>query len=260
MPQTITIVNDHNRCYEVEPHDVVQRTWHRGIYQITSLRYLRQLCPQARRIIDVGANVGTNTIEYSTWAQHVEAFEPSDFTRQLLVQNIAHNRTREPGRPWWGASSMAITGQIQVHGAAVTNRNSQAWIVHREQGLADYVREDQGDQQCQTRTLDSYGWPDVDIIKADTEGTEWLVIQGADQTIRASRPIVQVEMWGWERRLGLDNHDMLAYFRDLGYLHLNNRGESVPWTAAGRWNLKAARAHGQKRSAMDRFFVPPELL
>jgi len=258
----VEIKNRHNRVYRVQPHHCVDRAFGGGIYQVNSLRRLYQLQPHARRIIDVGANVGTNTIEYSTWAQAVEAFEPNDVTFELLQHNVAANQSRPATVPWLPGHNMRMQAAIHLHHAAVMHEPGQAQLFHREAGLADFVRPGAtaGDQVCDQVSIDSYGWTDVDIIKADTEGTEWLIVQGAQRTIEQCRPVVQVEMWGWERRLGLDNQQMLDYFRDLDYVHQNNAGDHLPWDAAGRWNKAAAQAAGHRNSAMDRFFVPRELL
>ena len=244
----------------MQQHSVVDRAFGSGIYQVGSLRYLRQLVPNARRIVDVGANVGTNTIEYATWAQNVEAFECSDITYQLLLQNIAANRQRQGGKPWYPYSALDITGTITTHKTALMDRCATAYVNHREAGLADFVRYDGGDQACTTATIDSYNWNDVDIIKADTEGTEWLVIQGAKKTIEQCRPVVEVEFWNWEKRLGLHNQHMLDYFRSIDYVQTNNAGDAIAWDAHGRWNKALARAAGQRNSAMDRFFIPKERL
>jgi FkbM family methyltransferase len=251
----VQITNRHNRVYNVQQHSVVDRAFGSG-----SLRYLRKLVPTARRIVDVGANVGTNTIEYATWAQNVEAFECSDITYQLLQQNIAANRQRQGGKPWYPYSALDITGTITTHKTALMDRCATAYVNHREAGLADFVRYDTGDQACTTATIDSYGWQDVDIIKADTEGTEWLVIQGAQQTIEQCRPVVEVEFWNWEKRLGLHNQHMLDYFHSIDYVQTNNAGDTIAWDAHGRWNKALARAAGQRNSAMDRFFIPKERL
>jgi len=256
----VQITNRHNRVYNVQQHSVVDRAFGSGIYQVGSLRYLRGLVPAARRIVDVGANVGTNTIEYATWAQNVEAFECSDITYQLLQQNIAANQQRQGGKPWYPYSALDITGTITTHKTALMDRCATAYVNHREAGLADFVRYDGGDQACTTATVDSYNWNDVDIIKADTEGTEWLVIQGAQQTIEQCRPVVEVEFWNWEKRLGLHNQHMLDYFRSIDYVQTNNAGDAIAWDAHGRWNKALARAAGQKNSAMDRFFIPKERL
>jgi FkbM family methyltransferase len=214
--------------------------------------------PAARRIVDVGANVGTNTIEYATWAQNVEAFECNDTTYQLLLQNIAANQQRTGGKPWYPYSVLDMTGTITTHKVALMDQCATAFVNHREAGLADFVRYDSGDQACTTATIDSYKWTDVDIIKADTEGTEWLVIQGAQQTIEQCRPVVQVEFWNWEKRLGFHNQHMLDYFRSIDYVQTNNAGDEIAWDAHGRWNKKLAAAAGQRNSAMDRFFIPRE--
>ena len=246
------VTNRHNRQYELDPHPIVQRLFGNGIYQITNIRHLRDLRPQARRIIDVGGNIGTSAIEYATWADAVETFEPTDRTRAYLVANLARNRTREC-RAWYGSASMQITAQVTVHAAALSNVTGTAYMTHREHGLADYVAAT-GDQPCQTATIDSYGWQDIDIIKIDTEGTEWLVVQGADATIRQCRPVVQVEFWDWNRRFGIDNQDMLDYFQGLGYRHTDRLGNDLPWDQPRRITRRLHPT--QACSAMDRFFVP----
>ena len=44
------------------------------------------------------------------------------------------------------------------------------------------------------RTLDSYGFTDVRILKIDTEGTEMEVIEGGRETILRDRPALIVEL------------------------------------------------------------------
>lgn len=256
VPSIKTYTNRHGRVFVSQPHDVFDRCT--GIYQVSSLRYLRDQRPQARCIIDVGANVGITAIEYATWAQTVEAFECNTFTAQLFQQNIARAQAQPEGVPWYHTASTRVTGQIHLHTCALMDRVASGYVTHREAGLADFVRYDAGDQVCQTRTIDSMGFRDVDIIKIDTEGTEWLVVQGADATIRRDRPVMCIEFWNWEKRaaIGLHNQHMLDYFQSLNYRHVNNRGETLPWDAHGKWTRARAIANGQKTSAMDRFFVP----
>lgn len=256
MSVVMTYANKHGRTFNSQPHDVFDRCGN-SIYQITSLRYLRDLVPNARRIVDVGANVGTNTMEYATWAQQVEAFECLDTTFDLLEHNVMTNRVSSTaGVPWYKNASTAMTGQITLHRTAVMDRVGSAFVSERERGLSSFVRFDTGDQVCGTATIDSFNWNNVDIIKADTEGTEWLVIQGAKNTIESCRPVVQVEVWGWEKRFGLNNQDLLDYFRSIGYRQTNNAGDTIPWDQAYRWNKAKAKQAGHKYSAMDRFFIP----
>ena len=243
-----------------------------GPYQVRNLRFLRRHCPQARTIIDVGANIGMNTIEYATWCDTVESFEPSPETYQRLLDNIALNQSYVPrGRyyhqgqyqhlkdhadGWWSTdsawASLEMTARINTYPQALGRQNTQGRLRGSNRGLADYVIELPGvivvEDAISIRTLDSYNFNTVDIIKIDTEGTEWNIVQGADQTIQSTRPIVQVEMYGWERRLNIDNQAMLDYFRQLDYVMLDYRDNVLPWTTE------------KIKGVMDRFFVAQEKL
>jgi len=258
MSEIKTYSNKHGRTFKCQQHDVFDRCGN-GIYQVRSLRYLRDLRPTARRIIDVGANVGTNTMEYGTWAQQVEAFECQDTTFELLEYNVETNiMLGESGVPWYNSPNArtAITADITLHRTALMDRVGSAFVIEKADGLASFVSRERTGQPCATTTIDSFNWLNVDIIKADTEGTEWLILQGARRTIERCRPVVQVEMWNWEKRFGLHNQDMLDYFRSIGYRQTNNAGDEIPWTAHGRWNKAQAKAAGHRSSAMDRFFIP----
>lgn len=266
---SMTIQSRIGRRYQMEEHAHLVRVWgeHRGPYQVTNLRRLRDLVPNARTIVDVGAHIGSNTIEYATWADQVHSFEPNPVTYQHLVHNIAWNQANEPvgrywksGQPghwpdipdgWYRKSgtfaSLKMTAQIQTYNLALSHRPGSVTLKANNQGLADYITMNPKHQGpvVPMRTLDSFGFRDVDAIKLDTEGTEWWIIQGADQTIRQYRPVVQVEMWSWDRRHGINNQDLLDYFRSLNYTQTDARGNIVAWDQTGRI-----------RGLMDRFFVP----
>ena len=67
------VTNTHGRQYWIYTDDVFyqQRIADAGPYQKKNLLRLRDLKPNARTVIDVGANIGMNTIEYATWAKEV---------------------------------------------------------------------------------------------------------------------------------------------------------------------------------------------
>ena len=226
---------------------------HNGPSQVRNLRYLRTLRPNANTIIDVGAHCGLNTIEYATWCQVVQSFEPNPQTYQDLQTNIAWNTTNyQAGVGWYEHSkknwaTLQPTAVINTYNQALGNTIGTATLVPNNNSLADYVRLDNAKSgvQVQLNTIDDFQFQQVDIIKMDTEGTEWLVVQGATNTIQTWRPIVQVEMWNWEKRFGLNNQDMLDHFRSLNYKHTDNKGNELPWDASGK-----------VKYCMDRFFIP----
>jgi hypothetical protein len=86
------VINKFGRCYWLLAWDNLQGPRFSGnnvYYQGNNSRLIRTIYPTAKRIIDVGANVGNNTIAYAEWAQHVESFEPTPTTLTMLKANIA---------------------------------------------------------------------------------------------------------------------------------------------------------------------------
>ena len=64
-----------------------------GPYQVRNIQMLRLCKPEARTIVDIGMNVGNNTMEYATWAKTVHGFEPFTPTFELAEVNVALNKT-----------------------------------------------------------------------------------------------------------------------------------------------------------------------
>jgi hypothetical protein len=144
------VTNKFGRCYWLLSIDNLQGPRFSGVnvyYQGNNSRLIRTIYPTARRIIDVGANVGNNTIAYAEWAENVESFEPTPTTLTMLEANIEiakrsnlqgiywqgnvweGNIHRDPNAPagwftWKGIQQpMNIVGNINVHKVALTNRS-----------------------------------------------------------------------------------------------------------------------------------------
>ena len=103
-PMFRLVVNKFGRCYWLLAHDNLQGPRFSGnnvYYQGNNSRLIRTIYPNARRIIDVGANVGNNTIAYSEWAQKVESFEPTPTTLKMLKANIAIAKQQKLKGVYW---------------------------------------------------------------------------------------------------------------------------------------------------------------
>jgi len=222
------VVNKFGRCYWLLAHDNLQGPRFSGnnvYYQGNNSRLIRTIYPNAKRIIDVGANVGNNTIAYGEWAEVVESFEPTPTTLKMLKANIAIAQQQKLKGVYWRGTdqegdlyrdnnaksgwyihkgihqSMNITANIIVHEVAATNRNEGTIDIldHTDHGGHNHVvldsdnvklRDSQNLVPVPARTIDSYNFEDVDCIKIDVEGSELLVMQGAKDTIDRCRPSV----------------------------------------------------------------------
>lgn len=166
------------------------------------LSVLRNRRPRCRRILDVGANIGIWTYGFSRYADKVEAFEPiADCTRML-------------------AAYARSAGKITIHNVALSDLEGCANLyvpqmagAGRNVGLASFT-DPGGDREVVSvpiRTLDSYAFKEVDILKIDVEGHELAVLRGGAETIARERPLLLIEI---EQR-HLKDSDINRVFRQV---------------------------------------------
>ena len=298
-PQFRLVVNKFGRCYWLLAHDNLQGPRFSGnnvYYQGNNSRLIRTIYPKAKRIIDVGANVGNNTIAYGEWAEVVESFEPTPTTLKMLKANIAIAQQQKLKGVYWRGTdqegdlyrdedsksgwyihkgvhqSMDITAQINIHEVAATNRNEGTIDIldHTDHGGHNHVvldsdkvklRESQNLVPVPARTLDSYNFEHVDCIKIDVEGSELLVMQGAKDTIERCRPSVQVEIVPKQCNLfGYDPQDLYDFFAKLDYVCVS--AVRRPMNKEQKdlyWGKNIGMKHRQIKKYMDRLFVPREV-
>ena len=239
-----------------------------GPYQKQNLIHLRELCPNPRKILDIGMNIGMNTWEYATFAQEVHGFEPVPGTYQVALDNIALNKNhQDPNLGWWknpdkSWASLAVAGAINTYNVALgpTAGSVEMHIKkndgHNRVANDNYtklngkpVKVNTGYQRVQVPqlTLDSYNFTDVDIIKIDVEGYELQVLEGAVNTIAQNRPIVQIECVEIQpRAFGKTINDLMDYFTSKNYVITLADGTIMP------------KKFQYAKKMMDRFMIPAE--
>jgi FkbM family methyltransferase len=266
--QKILITNKIGRQYWLWDSDsfYTQRL-QAGPYQKQNLLHLRHLCPKPRTVLDIGMNIGMNTIEYATFAEKVVGFEPVPTTYQIAVDNIALNaQHQDPTKGWFndgsGWASLLPTGHIQTENVALgpiagtVEMHIKKNDGHNRVSNDGYstptgktVKANTGYQRVSVPqyTLDSYHFENVDIIKIDVEGYELEVLKGADQTIATNRPIVQVECVETQpRAFGSKIQDLFDYFTTRNYVITTADGiiRGPEWCYV--------------KKMMDRFMIPAE--
>lgn len=290
-------INKFGRCYWLLTIDNLQGprfSGSNGYYQGNNARLIRTIYPNLKRIIDVGANIGNNTIEYATWAQKVESFEPTPTTLKMLEANVEiAKRVNLQGVYWEGnvwegglhrdvnapagwfywkgvPQSMNVVGSIDIHKVALTNRNVGTIGIqdHPEHGGHNFaiynnnqIKKSENVVNVPCRTIDSYNFDDVDAIKIDVEGTELFVIEGAQDTIDRCRPSVQVEIVPDQcGRYGYQPQDLYDFFAKRDYVCVCSVRK--PSHASQRelfFGKEIGMQHRQIKRYMDRLFVPREV-
>jgi len=182
------------------------------------LAILAKLVPRGGTAIDVGANRGVFAYALTDIADRVVAFEPNPdyafFARWMLrgraeVHELA--LSEEPGR---GTLYVPLSDQgVVLHLAGSLKRAHSQF-----RNIKTY--------DVEVRTLDELGLADVRFLKADVEGGEREVMDGARATIARDRPIILLELLsGTHENPGAD---AAAICESFGYeAFIVQRGEKI---------------------------------
>jgi FkbM family methyltransferase len=150
------------------------------------LAHLANLLPRGGTAIDIGANRGVYAYALAGIADRVIAFEPNPdyafFARWMLrgraeVHEVALSDARGHGTFHVPLSDQGmvlhLAGSLKQTHSQFRNRNSY---------------------DVKIRTLDDFGFKDVRFVKADVEGSEREVLDGARATIARDRPLILLEL------------------------------------------------------------------
>lgn len=165
-------------------------------------------------VLDVGANVGWYTLNIMKQypAMNVFSFESVPVSYERLKNNLKLNNLdinqlinigfyKENGEMEFyydiegsGASSLVnLRDKEKINKILVTVKKLDDWIADNK--------------------LDS-----IDFIKCDVEGSELLVYQGGEDSIKKYHPIVFSEMLRkWSAKFGYHPNDIINFYRNIGY-------------------------------------------
>ena len=178
------------------------------------------LVERGRTSLDIGANKGVYTHLLAPLSHHVHAFEPNPKIFRILARSLPAN--------------------VEAHPVALSNEDGIAEVMvparkggYSNQGATLSHAKPIGPHKtfkAEMRRLDSYGFDDVGFIKVDVEGFEQQVLEGAEATLRRSRPTLLIEIEEKHRREPIER--ALAAVEALGYQGLFLRkGTLTPLTS-----------------------------
>ena len=145
--------------------------------------FLDNILSKKRRFLDIGSNFGIYSYFFRNKFMNIEAFEPiyeiTNHLKGLGKYNInVHNIGLSDLD---GEAQMTIplkNGKLHTPDSTLNKINSNAYEQRR----------------IKTKTLDSFHFTNVDLIKIDVEGHEENVINGSRATILNNKPILLVEI------------------------------------------------------------------
>ena len=177
------------------PRDIKPTAVAHAFRHVTGMDLAVSFCPQRRRAVQAGGNVGLWPRRMAERFDHVDTFEPEPLTFECLKRNVA--------------AFPNITARHMALGEAT----GQTGII-RESLASHHLSEGEG---ITVAPLDSFGFDDVDFIQLDVEGYELRALTGGEQTIRRCRPIIQLELRGFSESYGGSDEQIMAFLTRCGY-------------------------------------------
>lgn len=176
-----------------------------GEYSPAELDRMHLLVPPTGCAVMAGANIGTLAVPM---ARHLAngvlfAFEPEPVAHDLLLANLEQNGLDL--KIAWRAAAGSRVGKARLAHADYT---ADTW----NSGSGRITDSTFGTVEVDMITIDSLRLERLDLLHADTEGSELSVIRGAELTIRRHRPFLYVENNHRDR-----SADLIHAIRQLGY-------------------------------------------
>ncbi len=185
-------------------------------FEYNSTRIFTSLVKEAKLFIDIGANIGYYSLLAASINErlNVIAFEPFHDACEALKLNIAYNRFRN----------------IRIEEIALSDKPGNAtfyYAIHKDfpnykfqlggkNSLVELKDSLYGKTEVLTMTLDDYASQntigEADLIKMDTEATEYFILKGSETLIKRCKPIILCEVL-----TGTNEEEMEELMLRLGY-------------------------------------------
>lgn len=153
--------------------------------------------------IDVGAHVGTWAVDLVRMFNMTICFEPIKDHRDCLNKNLSEAKN-----------------EYKIYDCALGDKYekeiSLGYVTEGNSGTASIAAEN-AEYTAEMRTLDSFEFDNIDYIKVDVEGFEMQFLKGAAETIKRTKPVINIEIKNNCESFGISRQDIADYIcNDLG--------------------------------------------
>lgn len=172
-----------------QPHAIVNTGRPHIDHEIEALLAISDRLADGAVFVDAGANIGLISIPMALRLQErggrVVAFEPQRLTYYMLAGNAA----------------LAGLSNIYCHQIALSSEPGSIMVPerdphqHQDFGAVSLDSGEVNEIEVRAVPIDLLGLDRLDLLKIDVEGMELEVLDGAAQTIAASRPYIWIEVW-----------------------------------------------------------------
>lgn len=170
------------------------------------VKFLQSITEKNMNVVDVGSYIGITTVTMAKKVSKVYAFEPVPEYFGILKKNIASNGLKN----------------VNIHRLAVSNREGTTEFYKEGASSSIIFREDANKILVSVTAIDTFVAQEkidrVDLINMDCEGSELLVLKGAEKTLRENKVKIFCEIHhDYLEELGQSVKDVEEYLKKLGF-------------------------------------------
>jgi FkbM family methyltransferase len=200
---------------------------------------------QGARVLDLGANIGWFAVQAILAGAEVHAFEPVPAIAAIAERNISNANRRGPG-----------IGKLYPYAAGAQRGKAQIALArgnHGDNRVVDGAvpKDMQGAETVEIaiERVDDHLSGSFRVIKIDTQGSEWLALQGASKLLDASREVaLLMEFWPYALR-GCKPEDLIRLLLDKGFQI--GKATAAPYPMSAERILKQALARDPVKGGLD---------
>ena len=188
----------------VPSNDIHVEQWRQGqpFTQNKCLREFLEWCRSRDKkfntVLDIGAWCGTWSAEFSPYCKKIYAIEPDRTHVECLLKNLSSFDNIE-------LLDYAV-GDIETRVSLTDDDFTQARRIYSIGNIL-------------MKTVDSFKFEDVDLIKIDVEGFEMNVLRGAKDTLKDCN-FLMIELNNNSKKYDSSNNEIEKYLQELGFTTL----------------------------------------
>src|SRR5688572_17509156 len=223
----------------------------RGAWEEFETRLFRAHTRPGGRVVDLGANIGWYAAQAIRAGCEVDAFEPVPAIAAVLERNLARANARGPGR-----------GRVHRFAAGAEPGRARIALANANRGdnrVLDAGAERPRDMQdaalveIRVERVDDHVRGPIDLLKIDTQGSEWLALRGARELLNASpRLALLIEFWPYALR-GAQPKELLELLVAEGFTI--GKATAAPYPMTPERILRQAEARDPVRGGIDLYAV-----
>ena len=155
------------------------------------------LCDESKVCVQDGGNIGIWPKQLASYFEKVYTFEPEGECYEVLAKNCEE-----------------LDNVIHKN---VALGDSERVVNFKPSNMACHHISEDGSEEIRIITIDSLCLENCDCIILDVEGYEYYALKGAIETIKAFKPVIQLETGTLSNRYGINSQEIEELLYGFGY-------------------------------------------